>query len=241
MKIINGHDYYDTAAAYGVDETVTIVRNSRKTEYDFITNDYFFPLIRYNNKKDDKRKILPLGAILVSGKSYPFAYHTLSDPTSNNDTIICDHPFDIMYSIDEIVLHHPEISKRTYWGSDIEDLNTFYNQRSFSEKNVTEFLIKNNCAIALILPVNYSYVSWGFKNNKDDLKYENSMVWKNPSFLKDYKFYSVKDSFTMFMEVSNWVSGVLPNAVETVDISNKSKILKAGFDIKHSFRKTKEK
>jgi hypothetical protein len=241
MKIINGHDYWDSAAAYGIDETVCLIRNTNKTEYDLKSNDYFFPMVRYNCENDNKRKILPLGCILVSGKAYPFAYHTDSDPTSNNYKMLYNTPISIMYSIDEIVHNHPEISKRTYWGSDIDDLNIFYNQKSFTEKNVTKFLIENKCSIALILPEEYSYVTWGFKNNKDDLHYKSSVIWKNPSFLKDYSFFKIKDSFTMFMEVLNWVSGVLPNSIETVDISNKSKILKAGFDVKYSFRKTKEK
>lgn len=242
MKVINGHDYWDSASAYGVDETVCIVRNSKRDQYDFVSTDYFFPIINYTDKETNKTKLLPLGAILTCGKAYPFAFHTISDPSRNHERIYDLIPTQTIYNANELESLHPEMNKKSIWrGSELDNFNSFINQKAFKEKAVTEFLINNKAAIALILPDRLSYGGRKWRTNGGDPTCEKSMVWTNPSFLKDYNFYKIKDSFTMFMEVSNWVSGVLPNSIETVEISDKSKIVKAGFDVKNSFRKAKQK
>jgi hypothetical protein len=57
--------------------------------------------------------------------------------------------------------------------------------------------------------------------------------------LKNYQFYKEKDPFSAFQEIQGFISGVLGQKQEhsVVEISNNSKILKAGFDVKTSFRK----
>jgi len=65
----------------------------------------------------------------------------------------------------------------------------------------------------------------------------------NP-ILKDFEFYKVFDSFTAFQEIQMFLGGVLGSGEnDMVEISNKNKILKHGFDYKWSFRKepTKKK
>jgi hypothetical protein len=48
------------------------------------------------------------------------------------------------------------------------------------------------------------------------------------------------DPATAHMRIANWVGGVLPSAPETVEISDTSRIRKAGFDLRTSFRKPPE-
>lgn len=62
----------------------------------------------------------------------------------------------------------------------------------------------------------------------------------NTATLSDYHLYKIFDPWSTHMEISRFVGGVLPMSRETVEISDKSRILKAGFDVKTSFRKRKQ-
>jgi hypothetical protein len=62
----------------------------------------------------------------------------------------------------------------------------------------------------------------------------------NPN-LKELQFFKYKDSYSAFQEIQGYISGVLGvDAKPTIELSDKSKIIKAGFDPKTSFRKGKE-
>ena len=62
----------------------------------------------------------------------------------------------------------------------------------------------------------------------------------NP-ILADYSFYKVKDAFTAFQEIQQYISGVLgTDGNEPIVTDDKYKILAQGFDLKTSFRKDKE-
>ena len=89
------------------------------------------------------------------------------------------------------------------------------------------------------MPVEHTYGGWNWRKTNIP-RHAKSKVWINPVGLKAWDFFKVKDSFTMFMEVDQWVTGVLPQTKETVVLSDKSKIIKAGFDYKKSFRKEPE-
>lgn len=231
MRIIGGHDYWDSAAAYGVDESVTLVRNTNLIDPTCTTDEFFFPYIRLYDK-NSKAMDLKLGAIMVAGSVYPFGYYEVySDYNSH---------YRIMYDIAEIVEKYPSFKDSSHWQqSEEETYRWFCNQPAFKEKAIIDFLCKHNAAIALILPEKHSHGGWNWFDTGEP-KHEKSNVWINPSNLKAWEFYKVKDSFSMFMEVDQWVSGVLPQNKETVVLSDKSKIVKAGFDVKTSFRKGPE-
>lgn len=231
MKIVGGHDYWDTAAAYGVDQSVTLVRNTNSETPDFVTNEFFFPKISVEIPKSNKRDYLNLAAILVAGKAYPFVHKQIWD-TVQWKTIT-------WYDPNEIVEKHPDMKIRRWDGTEEETYNWFCNQPAFQEKNVVDFLCKHNASFALILPQELSYGGWNWRKTNQPI-HAKSNVWINPVGLKYWEFYKVKDSFTMFMEIDQWVTGVLPQNNETVVLSDKSKIIKAGFDYKKSFRKEPE-
>lgn len=231
MKIVGGHDYWDSAAAYGVDKSVTLVRNSKLEEPDIITNEFFFPSIRFYDK-NSKAIRLELGAIMVAGFVYPFVY----------EQVWIDYKLEqrVYYNFSEIIEKYPSITESSHWHqSEEETYRWFCNQPAFKEKAIIDFLCKHNAAIALILPEEYSYGGWNWYKTGNPI-HTKSNVWVNPANLKAWEFYKVKDSFAMFMEVDQWVSGVLPQNNETVILSDKSKIVKAGFDLKTSFRKAKK-
>ena len=58
----------------------------------------------------------------------------------------------------------------------------------------------------------------------------------NTDNVKDYEAYRALDPATAHMRIANWVGGVLPSAPEAVEVSNASRIRKAGFDLRTSFR-----
>lgn len=238
MKIVGGHDYWDSAAAYGVDETVTLVRTTNMSHPTFTTNDFFFPSIRFYDVNNRTVK-LEIGAIMVAGSVYPFAYDNICmiDP----HTRLHSYKTHIMYDVNEIVKKYPNIKEKAWYdGTDEEKYLWFCNQPAFQEKAVVDFLCEHNAAFALIMPEQYSNGGWNWFKTSEPI-HKQSNVWINPSNLKDWDFFKVKDSYTMFMEVDQWVTGVLPQNKETVVLSDKSKIVKAGFDVKHSFRKGPEK
>ena len=62
----------------------------------------------------------------------------------------------------------------------------------------------------------------------------------NPN-LKDLQFQKYKDAYSTFQDIQSYISGILGiTTPETLELSDKSKILKAGFDPKISFRKGKQ-
>jgi hypothetical protein len=61
----------------------------------------------------------------------------------------------------------------------------------------------------------------------------------NPN-LKELQFPKYKDAYSAFQEIQGYISGILGAADRpTIELSDRSKILKAGFDLKTSFRKGK--
>jgi len=61
----------------------------------------------------------------------------------------------------------------------------------------------------------------------------------NSDCLKEVEFYRVLPPAEAHRAISSWVSGVLPFNAPTVQLSDRSKIKKAGFDLVTSFRKAK--
>jgi hypothetical protein len=62
----------------------------------------------------------------------------------------------------------------------------------------------------------------------------------NPN-LKDLQFQKYKDAYSTFQDIQSYISGILGiTTPETIELSDRSKILKAGFDPKISFRKGKQ-
>ena len=62
----------------------------------------------------------------------------------------------------------------------------------------------------------------------------------NPN-LTAFRFFKYKDAFTTFQEIQSYLSGVLGSPEkELIEVSDRSKIIKSGFDLKTSFRNRKQ-
>jgi hypothetical protein len=72
------------------------------------------------------------------------------------------------------------------------------------------------------------------------LDYNSSQSQINPC-LNKLQFYRYQDAYSAFQSIAGYISGVLGTTLRPlIEISNDSKITKAGFDLKTSFRKRKQ-
>ena len=76
-----------------------------------------------------------------------------------------------------------------------------------------------------------------FAWNLDGTHTNSTWMIVNPK-LADFEFWKIKDPFTAFQEIQQYISGVLGTDInEPVVTEDKYKIIAAGFDLKSSFRK----
>jgi hypothetical protein len=243
MRIIGGHDYWDSAAAYGVDETVTLVRNTAASTPDKTVDTFELPTVEVwgeGMKDRDCRRgrgaTIYTGAILVAGKAYPF----WTAKGLNHCDLSFSGYYDVplapcFYDVESLEAAYPDIKndRNFYYLTPTYKkwLERFQSQAAFKDDAVVNFLLENDAAFAIVVPAERNR---GFSDHA-----QKSNVYFNTSHLQHFNFFQVMDPFTMHMTVANWVSGVLSSTDKTEKLSDKSKILKAGFDYKTSFRNMK--
>lgn len=236
MRIIGGRDYYD-GAGYGVDPTITFVRKQQ------VVDNPPSRLIawreQYTNEQLEqipdlfpnyiRHKIATPPRATLSGISVE---HTRTSLTVDVFTVVVageatvgmratvdyNKADDIQYDIIPLKNWHSntwEWRKRKFSISDHD------------RQIIREWAIDNKIVTAVTICE---------ENDRRALP-----VCKiNGSFLKDYHYYELEHPAETHMKISNWVGGVLPfSGNPTVEISDISKIKKAGFDTKISFRRQK--
>jgi hypothetical protein len=248
MRIIYGHDYYDSVLAYGQDDTITLVRQKSNILID-----------------DQAHKIPKLyrnyGVSLLakhpSWKTPSDGGWEIMDYERNcRDTKIIARPCKVWVAGSEwngVCLDINTITdiKRKYawtWQSLVScgnsigiefptnHKNSFDTKRSYvrpdwfgekqSHNDLVSWMVSNQVSIVTVEPANSR--AWYAKP-----------IWRiNGDNLKNIEFYKAVDAFTMFQKISQWVGGVLPNtATPMVEINNDLiKAHKHGFD-RWSFRK----
>ena len=221
-------DYYDTTSGMGVDPSVIYVREPNKVqaETNFYAKDLPF-LERYDDASIaawNSRELKQFHIIGFCGQ------HIVCVTNSK-------HENDVQYS-------------KAYFGDDILALawSKEKRHRQISERQAIEDCVRQ------------------FHGKKDDslFKQFNAPVFhididgpltkyeqKNaglytPQYnvnicLKMFQFVKFKDAYTAFQDIQSYISGVLGSAENPiVEVSNATKIVKAGFDLKTSFRKDKK-
>lgn len=99
------------------------------------------------------------------------------------------------------------------------------------EFNTTDLCMHYQTPVVLVARIDHEDARW----TRDSLK-----VIVNPP-LKAFNMMNVIDPWQTWQEISMWIGGVMPGGQSPmVEVSNTSKIIKAGFDPKISFRKRKE-
>jgi len=253
MRIIGGHDYYDSALAYGQDSEVVFVREHKEiSDRDCpLYAGYPHSIIKGKSWSDNntlKYKDPALGmtvlvllpiSIYVAGKHYggirvvkEFGSEILNVFWRYDDFVAWLAGFDREVA--------KPSSKRYKWEKletekDIfPDLKTFFIPIAATAQQL-EWLIDNRVVTAV----------WCERRDRGYYR-RNPIMWQcnsaeNGKSLKDYGFPKAIDPYTLFQEISMFVGGVIPcNPNPMVEITNDVvKIAKHGFD-KWTFRRHKD-
>jgi len=229
MKIIGGHDYYD-GAGYGVDEAIVFIRKQGEEIWD----------IPFELPPPTNDSILGSGLsfhyVLVAGKAYPVVREVhdghYADRRNSRGERVWREPrtawhYDRASALAALkcLRRRKSVTGRrlTFMPRTEDRIDRFF--RETERKEWTAWMIENRIVTGL--------VSW----KRVDAERKGSYLEPNIATLKEVEFYRILDPATIHMEISNFIGGVLPSGPDTVEISDRSRILKAGFDLKSSFRK----
>lgn len=252
MRVISKfQDFYDGCLAYGHDETVVYVRNT--TEYSFsdketskqhpqIIRDLYDLFKKLRSKDADQ-------AFADHGWSRWYNRHETITGFSTKDHTYTTSSFGVLFC----GKYYPAVRfERTRKGHPVCDETTYF----YSADAVMEFMVshgidpakktanrwsKRNAADVIkdfFMPRTVD-VNWLIEHKVTSVVYDarTQEVIVNPR-LKDYEFFRAVDHYAAFQELSVWLGGTLAWPFNmTVEVSDKSKVLKHGFDEKYGFRK----
>ena len=243
------HDYYDSAARYGVDKTITYNRTmecyyrNRNKKIDDMLN---LALANYK-RLDPKRLSRPKGSfdhkieikreilVIFCGKVYygielvkeQFRPGSITELCYNLESVskfFQKNSCKLTCNPDSII-HYLTDGLASTWGEIREDYKRF--TRDTSDK-IIDLHIKLNSPIIVL----------GYLFHAEKYNLEGDIAI-NPC-LNDVEFYKVMDSFTAFQELSMFISGVMGGSAPIMaKVSDKDRIIKHGFD-EWSFRKKSE-
>jgi hypothetical protein len=232
-------DYYDAASGTGIDTSIIYTRETRQMQ---IENAFFedvptyFPddmdEIREDDYSDEsialmnQKSYCQFSIIGFCGTLYVGLFNTKANAKD---------------------IHEPH--RLAYFGADIKALNWSKNKRKNHTSDLTQ--IENVLEKwhekqddALFKLFNAPIFTVNIRQNL--LKYEQkNWVLYTPNFrlngpLSIFQFYKAIDPYSAFQSLQSYISGVLGEDTNPmIEVSNNTKIVKAGFDLKTSFRKDK--
>jgi hypothetical protein len=231
-------DYYDSAAGMGVDASVTYIRETSTIQLDdaYFVDDIpsYFP---DDWHEETDRKMSKYELIDLDGHHAQF-------------TLIgfCGTLYVGLFGN---IHKKEELYQYAYFGEEILTLNWSKEKRWRGSSHLAGV---ENCLKQWHGKKDDTY----FKKLKTPIftldirhpltRYEmNNVGLYTPKFtvnppLGILQFYKAVDAYSAFQSVQSYVSGVLGvDANPMIEVSNNTKIVKAGFDLKTSFRKDKEK
>lgn len=228
MKIIGGRDYYD-GAGYGVDETIVFLRKEEN-----LINSPLYPKRPMTFKGDDSG--LYFHYVLIGGEVYPAVRifskgHYLEKRNQFGKKVYVPSREEWFYTEEESQKALTETDLRSYSQRHTrrqKELYAGHISRHFAKTEDpawTNWMIENRAITGII-----SWKNAGYRKKSNTARI-------NIDGLKDIGFYRAIDPSTAHMRIANFIGGVLPGGVETVEIGNTDRIRKAGFDTKTSFRK----
>ena len=250
MRIIGGRDYYDSALAYGQDDDVVFVRDEKEFSnnncplysgypHDLLANHHWSkPAIEI---RDPVRGPILLDLLPVS--IYVAGTHQggikVREQTSGAKVEVF---WDYSKFEKWVASYGKSIGtpNRYKWQTNTPEMDAFPNLRAFMAPRLASpeqltWLIDNRVVTAIWC--NHTLES--YYRRKPVMWHCNSSnkAW----MLTEYDFQKAMDPFSMFQEISMFVSGVLPrNPNPMVEITDdKVKVAKHGFD-KWSFRKHRD-
>ena len=219
MRIIGGRDYYD-GAGYGFDESTVFVRKAALVSLDSTP-------LHYSSREANGFYVTRF-EVVVAGEIYKglrvmksFTWGQTAYPTR----FIYDQAeaTDFSHNLPNFIRDWADLSisdaRRKAVRNWSLDTKTVTAISGAEERQINDW---NRLPYALF--EGYS---------------KNGSVLVNSDCLKDVQFYRVLPPAEAHRAIASWVGGVLPFNVPTVEISDRSKIVKAGFDLRTSFRKMK--
>lgn len=244
MRIIGGHDYYDTALSFGHDTHIAFVRES-------------------NRCMTDREVACPIGIIALGLTDGRRAHHHLRLSTVSHDYQLRRKH----YAVARITVIfcgkiHRGLSVTTQSESRLGELIVvyFWHAEQFHEWLAELGLrverggrLSDSDAVERLFatePVSAALLDWLITNKvvvairMSPPAHVNPLdhpTWEiNSDRLGDLQFYRKLHAFEAFQEIDMWVGGVLPGeSNDTVQIDDKTRIAKHGFD-KASFRRAKQ-
>jgi len=234
MKVISKfHDYYDSCMKFGIDKSLIYLRESKDivlskkmiADYNNITNTQEVHGRNANNTV--LNHFISFEIIGFCGKIYNLIRFIPSDIRERNgssDLFFYDYNEFEKYIKENNHILRIDL-KKTAWRDGFLDgckkkLSATVSKEIsdiFHKEKVPVFVLKEN-------------------RNIKERYYVNTTITLNPK-LSDYGFYKVKDTFSAYQEISQYISGVLGvNKKDLIEVSNKDQIIKKGFDLKTSFR-----
>jgi len=252
MKIISKcKDYYDGAVALGIDNTLIYKRKSELISivelegYDSFIRDKpdTFELDRINidinNYYTTKNYINFKEAIIgFCGKLYPaFEFQLIK-----GEKEIKKNVFYTAIEVDEYLGQLENKYKNITYGNmynyrlkrpTVKELDFYLKSNLFKKEYINWFQLINSPIFKLCEDPNKP--QFVYAKNTSYLK-SKIFIEKNPN-LKNLEFYRIKDSYTVFQSIGQFLSGVLTNTeVNESTLNDKQKVRQHGFDEKYGFR-----
>ncbi|QIG71112.1 hypothetical protein EVB94_005 [Rhizobium phage RHph_TM40] len=255
MKLIKGKDYYDSALAFGRDESIIFVRKSetlsrkdaRERQLSY-TGMHWTPTIYMKNHRGDTMK-------------------NHRGDTIKKDMSTWKHPDGHSITMDAISIllagklyRGLKTTKKAHWthGSLSDEIEIFWTKDSFTRYmnkhdmypfQSESFTHPNSTIDMYFLPDNQTQqktMEFMIEHKMSIMTVDDSVgEWHDPNGyvvidgdnLKDYCLQKIVGPYTVMQELSMWIGGILPRPEkEIITINDKNKISKHGFD-KWSFRK----
>lgn len=228
MRIISDFkDYYDSAAAYGIDTTVIYQRKRTPLFVPELVS--LFEDMPRNSDFGKYWAEMWLQVVVVAGKGYPLV--TINEGRPGEKVISRWYDLEML---NRHIANHPkrEFFQTRFGGWDGPDRGwSNHYAMSYAGLKVAFAKVRNmdlsHVCIDHCAPV--ALIVW------DKRKIEPNLIL-NPN-LSELRFQQVMDPYTAFQEIDMYLSGVLgQSANPMVAISDQDRIAKHGFD-KWSFRK----
>lgn len=239
MKILSKvHDYYDSAAAYGVSDQYWKRQNDTLHEKDVQLED----ILHFTGCWGGRPMI-----IMFCGKAYPvISLKGRGGYSDDHFLIASQEDFEVYKGMFE---EHKDQYGHSRW-EDVENgYRRFSSPESYSVRGFQGFLddvTKIDCEKyhrqynAPIIKVVYTYIDKqsNYQDNRGRWRHKVT-IETNPS-LKAIGFQKVKDAFTAYQELDSYIFGVLGvDANPIVQTSDKDRLVAHGFDNRVSFRNMK--
>ena len=230
MRLIGGHDYYD-GAGMGVDASMVFVRDPARHLIDLpLRTDHPFrvpePAV-YTGGSDrtaDRTELIPT-LILIGGERVAALEERITEAFCLRSLFHYDLE-EAQEAIKRARARHPSPWGLLWRSRDFPDqLRAFFEASITGEE--TRWLIDQHVTVL---------TTWRPPLfNKREIP-----IQVNHARLVDLELFRKLDPTTAHMRIASFISGVLPFNRPTLEISDRDRIRKAGFDLRTSFRRSKQ-